>query len=509
MMLGALMRVALRISYQLFWFVALSLLPFSAAFADKRVALVIGNGAYTNVPALSNPRNDATAIASMLKTAGFDPVIRADDNSVVQMKRTLNNFTDEVRDADVAVVFYAGHGIEVNGINYLIPVDATLKRDIDVEDEAISLDRVSRTLERAKLLRLIILDACRDNPFVRSIRRTLASRSVRSGHGEIDEKSLLANTLIAYAQRAGDIAEDGVPGSHNSPFTTALVKHLVTPGLDIELALRRVRDEVLKVTNFRQEPFKYGSLGGTEIALVAGRVNLDDQRQRELERLKLEADRKVQEAEAQVKSAVAAADKAKMQRVEAERIAAISAQRASEADARVDQVRKEALQRVPPLKPSCATPSGNPFRVINVDPNDVLNMRIGPGTHNDVVYAIPADGRSIYKRTCTTSGGAEWCEVAYDCRTGWVNTHFLAPATGGNWPITRAVNATARVVGVASNDKLWIRPGPGDLSSKLGGLAPDTIGIEKLACERVGSAQWCQIRYGSIVGWVNASFLGY
>jgi len=113
----------------------------------------------------------------------------------------------------------------------------------------------------------VILDACRDNPFARSMRRTIATRSVRSGYGEIDERSLPPNTLVAYAQRAGFTAEDGV-GSSNSPFTTALIKHLPTPGLDVELALRRVRDEVLRVTKNRQEPFKYGSLGGAEIALV-------------------------------------------------------------------------------------------------------------------------------------------------------------------------------------------------------------------------------------------------
>jgi uncharacterized caspase-like protein len=125
-----------------------------------------------------------------------------------------------------------------------------------------------------KRLRLIILDACRDNPFARSMRRTIATRSVRSGYGEIDERSLPPNTLVAYAQRAGFTAEDGV-GSSNSPYTTALIKHLPTPGLDIELALRRVRDEVLRATKNKQEPFKYGSLGGAEIALIAKPVEAE------------------------------------------------------------------------------------------------------------------------------------------------------------------------------------------------------------------------------------------
>jgi WD40 repeat protein len=240
----------------------------SSALAQKRVALVIGNGTYTKVARLDNPKNDAAAMEAMFKAAAFTSVVRLNDLGLTAMKRAVRDFSDTAQDAEIAVVFYAGHGIEVAGVNYLIPIDAVLERDIDVQDEAVSLDRINQVLEPVKRLRLIILDACRDNPFARSMRRTIATRSVRSGYGEIDERSLPPNTLVAYAQRAGFTAEDGV-GSSNSPYTTALIKHLPTPGLDIELALRRVRDEVLTATKNKQEPFKYGSLGGAEIALIA------------------------------------------------------------------------------------------------------------------------------------------------------------------------------------------------------------------------------------------------
>lgn len=240
----------------------------STALAQKRVALVIGNSTYAKVARLDNPKNDAAAMEAMFKAAAFTSVVRLNDLDVTAMRRALRDFSDSVQDADIAVVFYAGHGIEVAGVNYLIPIDAVLERDIDVQDEAVSLDRINQVLEPVKRLRLIILDACRDNPFARSMRRTMATRSVRSGYGEIDERSLPPNTLVAYAQRAGFTADDGV-GSSNSPYTTALIKHLPTPGLDIELALRRVRDEVLRATKNKQEPFKYGSLGGAEIALIA------------------------------------------------------------------------------------------------------------------------------------------------------------------------------------------------------------------------------------------------
>jgi WD40 repeat protein len=240
----------------------------SSALAQKRVALVIGNGTYTKVARLDNPKHDAAAMEAMFKAAAFASVVRLNDLGLTAMRRALRDFSDTAQDADIAVVFYAGHGIEVAGVNYLIPIDAVLERDIDVQDEAVSLDRINQVLEPVRRLRLVILDACRDNPFARSMRRTIATRSVRSGYGEIDERSLPPNTLVAYAQRAGFTAEDGV-GSSNSPYTTALIKHLPTPGLDVELALRRVRDEVLRATKNKQEPFKYGSLGGAEIALIA------------------------------------------------------------------------------------------------------------------------------------------------------------------------------------------------------------------------------------------------
>src|SRR5262245_48459050 len=245
------------------------LLLCAAALCEFGVSVVIGNGAYVKVARRDNPKNDAAAMETMFKGAGFNTVVRADDLGVAAMRRTLRDFSDTAHDADIAVVFYAGHGMEVSGTNYLIPTDAVLERDIDARDEAIPLDRVSEILEPVKRLRFIILDACRDNPFVRSMRRTLATRTLRSGYGEIDEKSLPPNTLVAYAQRVGATAEDGAGA--NSPYTTALLKHLPTPGLDVELALRRARDDVMKSTKNRQEPFKYGSLGGTEVALVAAK----------------------------------------------------------------------------------------------------------------------------------------------------------------------------------------------------------------------------------------------
>jgi formylglycine-generating enzyme required for sulfatase activity len=232
--------------------------------AEKRVALVIGNGTYSKVGQLPNPANDAGAIAALLRNAGFDVVQSQTNLDLSSMRRALRDFASAVRDADVVVIFYAGHGIEVNGVNYLIPVDAVLERDIDVEDETISLDRVNQIIEPAKRLRVVILDACRDNPFASGMKRTVGKRSIGRGLARVDVPT--ADTLIAFAAKAGSTAADG--SGPNSPYTTALLEYLVTPGLDVRLVLGRVRDQVLASTGGKQEPFVYGSLGGAEISLV-------------------------------------------------------------------------------------------------------------------------------------------------------------------------------------------------------------------------------------------------
>ncbi|HMJ45245.1 MAG TPA: caspase family protein [Pseudolabrys sp.] len=234
------------------------------AFAEKRVALVIGNSAYQNVTRLANPANDSGSMSETLKSAGFDVVELKRDLKVNEMRRALRDFSDRVRDADMAIVYFAGHGIEIDGTNYLIPVDAVLERDIDAFDEAIPLDRILTVIEPAKQLRLVILDACRDNPFGRTMKRTIASRTIGRGLAKVDPTS--PNTLIAFAAKAGSTASDG--DSKNSPFTAALVKHLPKPGLDLRKAFGFTRDDVLKATNNKQEPFIYGSLGGDDVALV-------------------------------------------------------------------------------------------------------------------------------------------------------------------------------------------------------------------------------------------------
>jgi hypothetical protein len=234
------------------------------AAADRRVALVIGNAAYKNASSLPNTINDSTAIAALFKSVGFEVVISRSDLGVVDFKRSVREFLITAENADMAVVYYAGHGIEISGTNYLVPVDARLSRDYDVDDEAVSLDRIIWALQSVRRLRLILLDACRDNPFAAKLRNAGARATPRGGLAKIEEVS--ADTLVAYAAKAGSVSYDG--DGVNSPYATALIKHLAEPGLDIRIALGRVRDDVVAMTGGRQEPFIYGSLGGATIPLV-------------------------------------------------------------------------------------------------------------------------------------------------------------------------------------------------------------------------------------------------
>ena len=256
---GAWMRYVFR-------FVLGLLLCLSAdhALAAKRVALVIGVSNYQQVPRLPNPVRDADAMAALFKKAGFEVVDGKRDLGIADLRRAIREFSETSRDADISVVYYAGHGIEVDGTNYLVPADAKLISDFDIEDETVSLDRVLRALDPVKRLKLVILDACRDNPFAKTMKRSVASRAIGRGLAKIEPA--MSDTLVAYAAKAGAVAADG--DGQNSPFAIALLKHIAEPGLDLRIAFGRVRDDVLKSTGNRQEPFVYGSLGGDTMALV-------------------------------------------------------------------------------------------------------------------------------------------------------------------------------------------------------------------------------------------------
>jgi Caspase domain len=234
------------------------------AQAETRIALVMANSAYKNVPQLANPANDAALMADMFKRSGFDSVDVKFDLTVAEMRKALREFGGRARDADAAVIYYVGHGIELDGTNYLVPTDATLEADSDIMDETLPLERVLFAVEPARQLRLVILDACRDSPFAKTMKRTSASRGIGRGLARVEPAG--PNTMIAFAAKAGSTASDG--DSKNGPFATALVDYLPRPGLDLRKAFGFVRDDVLRKTGYKQEPYVYGSLGGDDLPLV-------------------------------------------------------------------------------------------------------------------------------------------------------------------------------------------------------------------------------------------------
>ena len=230
----------------------------TAAQTERRVALVVGNSAYAHIGRLPNPGNDAADMSAALRRLGFE-VTTALDADRVGLNNALRRFTRQSAGADVSLVFYAGHGLEMDGVNYLVPVDARLERDSDVRFEAVELDYVLAATVGAGL-RVVILDACRNNPLARSMQRTGASRSVsRGSFGDLDESLLGDETLVAYAAAAGTTAADGT--GRNSPYTSALLANLEQP-LEIGLLFREVRAQVLATTNGEQRPHEYASLLG-------------------------------------------------------------------------------------------------------------------------------------------------------------------------------------------------------------------------------------------------------
>ncbi len=227
----------------------------SPAPLGRRVALVIGNSNYAHAERLANPANDARAVAASLRRLGFAEVIERYDVTLNTMTETVKNFGDKAAGADWAVVYYAGHGLEMSGITYLVPVDAALARDTHVPDEALALDRLLAKVETAKQLRLVILDSCRNNPFLSRMTRSIASRGIGRGLAQIEPEG---GVLVAYAAKHGTTSADG--DGVNSPFAAALLANIEEPGLEINFLFRRVRDHVLRATDRAQEPFLYGSL---------------------------------------------------------------------------------------------------------------------------------------------------------------------------------------------------------------------------------------------------------
>lgn len=250
-----------RIAASLLACAALLLFPVTtvqAAVEEKRVALVIGNSDYAHTAKLANPVRDARSISAALARLGFD-VVEGYDLTQPEMRAKIREFTSRIEGADVTLFYYAGHGFQIEGKNHLAPVDARLSQESDVDFETVPLNLVLRQMERAQRTNLIFLDACRDNPLASKLARSMQGRSLGPERGLARVESSVG-TLIGYATSPGMVAFDG-EGEH-SPYTSAMLKHIETPGLSINDMMIAVRQDVLAESKGRQIPWEHSSLTG-------------------------------------------------------------------------------------------------------------------------------------------------------------------------------------------------------------------------------------------------------
>jgi uncharacterized caspase-like protein len=246
-----------------FWGLAVAYMVFgnlgaTPAQAQKRVALVVGNSAYQDTSKLTNPTNDASDMAALLKAHGFQ-VLEGFDLGKSAMESELRDFARALTSNEVGLFFYAGHGLQVFGTNYLVPVDARLEDASGLDFELVRLDLVQRTMEREAGTNVIFLDACRDNPLARNLARALGTRSAEIGRGLAPTQGG-AGTLISFSTQPGNVALDGT--GRNSPFAAALVKRLIAPKDDLSAILIDVRNDVMRATSDKQVPWEHSALRG-------------------------------------------------------------------------------------------------------------------------------------------------------------------------------------------------------------------------------------------------------
>jgi tetratricopeptide (TPR) repeat protein len=246
-----------------------ALTPKAPTAPDKisRVALIVGNGAYKNVHKLDNPPRDAKLVADALRDVGFQTVTLGNDLTRDKFFEALRVFASQAEKADWAVVYYAGHGLEIGGVNYLVPVDAKLAADRDAENEAVALEQVIAAVGGARKLRLVLLDACRDNPFAPTMQRTIALKLVDKGFSNIEPA---AGFMVVYAAKHGETALDG--DGVDSPFAVAIARDIKQPHIEVRKLFDLVRDDVWSASKHQQQPFTYGSPPGREdFYFVAGK----------------------------------------------------------------------------------------------------------------------------------------------------------------------------------------------------------------------------------------------
>ena len=537
----------------------LMVLVSAAAQAETRIALIIGNSGYAYTQKLDNPANDAQLLAAALQGIGFQ-VDSHTDLEQKKLRRAVSAFARKITAAGpdtMAFFFYAGHGLQVNGTNFLIPVDAKIEAEADVPVEGISANDIFHTLRAAGAkVNVIVLDACRNNPF------KAASRSMSRGLARMVAP---AGSIISYATAPGRVAADG--DGANSPFTAALAKVIVKPGLTIEQVFKQVRIAVHETTNGEQLPTEesqllrdvyFAGLGdqtqdppkadATPAATAMldsssdpAPGNKDDAQLAFFKALELNTREGYEDflnsfpshnRAGQVREIIKSMSDEQMwlrikntDTIAAYRqylIAFAEGTYASEAKERVRRLQQQAkldpqpdppkLEDPPKLRDpqpqtqtgSCGAPHGK-YRVRGVSSNDVLNIRSGPGSKYPLVGEIPPNGRGVGVEGCAPNN-SRWCIVRYNCYRGWASIKYLTQSgSSGGGSAARLY----RVIDHIPPDMLNVRSGPGTANRITSRIPHDGINVKVANCRKISGYRyrWCVVTYRGNRGWAYARYL--
>ena len=538
---------------------ALILLALPAAAQDK-VALVIGNASYANSTPLANPINDARAVAAKLRLIGFEVMLH--ENLDGQGFRVaLGEFSEKALNADLALVFYAGHGIEMNGQNYLIPVDAKMRSESTAQFEAVPLEQVLGAVREAKKLGLVMLDACRNNPFSATMTRTNGTRSVSRGLAPISVEGE-TGILISFAAEAGKTADDG--NAEHSPYTAALLGVLDQPGLEVGRMFRSVRAKVKETTGGAQVPIEQAQLPDQDIYLVSGdvpavaaaaaatttvatttaapppppaddplliylaalqsgdRAAMEDfirrypTHDRAVDARAVVADMAetdfwavsvAKNTEAGFRAYLLGFPKGRHTVEAANRIAALAMVPEAVPAALPDPAQKpkpaakHSLAASPTLD-SCPIQMGG-WAVTGIATDDTLYVRSGPGTANAAIGELAYNATGISVENCKD----KWCEVQYGCIAGFASAKYLT----SEFVETESSEFSGlfSVVDHPADDMLNVRSGPGEQYAIVAELAADTTGVLVTDCQSIDDYdyRWCNLSWDKVSGWGYGRYL--
>lgn len=544
-------RIPTKSAVQTMFFIVLIMLftlilPLWAEQSERRVALVIGNSNYQNAARLANPGRDAKAVSEKLKTLGFEVVLQ-NDLSGQGFRQALGAFSEQALNADIALVFYAGHGIELSGKNYLIPTDAAMSSEATAQFETIPLDQVLVAVRSASKLGMVLLDACRDNPFSTTIVRSNGTRAVSRGLAPVNTEGE-SGVLISFAAQEGATASDG-DGLH-SPYTAALLEVIDTPGLEIGRMFRKLRAHVKAATNDVQVPIESMQLPDEDIylSLVTDTIQAtpgdmqpppepaqsapaqfqDDplviflNAVRSGEQTKLEAFVRRYPTHAKADDArrllETFADRNFWGQVKSRDTLAAYREYAlvfSEGEFIAQAKARIAALSAPPTTPKA--PSGNvltqvshcpplhgDYRVQSIRTNDTLFVRSGPGRGNSIVGELPFNAVGISSRGCSRTS---WCPVSFGCITGYSFGKYLGRSGTSAGRSNFAGNY--HVSHHPMDEKLNVRAGPGTQYRVVAELPPTAKGMRVSDCQIEDNYvfRWCHLEWNDLSGWAYGRYL--